>query len=194
LSRLGDRPGVRIWILSFLGAALCACASAPDRAGPVQYLDPNTAVHFLAVDKPLTFAHIRPQTAARVRDYATVAAASMDRDGRIEYVLLIYLWSTVDPRYGRGAWAPAPELVLLADDRRIELHPISDSTQLPPPLDRPPTRHFVAGIYHTDRDVLRYLAEAHYLSLVRGSGREEARFELWDDQRASLAALMRATQ
>jgi hypothetical protein len=181
-------------MLLLITAGLCACASAPERSGPVQYLDPNTAVHFLVVGKPLIFAHIRPQTAARVRDYATVAAASMDRDGRIEYVLLVYLWSTVDPRDGRGAWGPAPNLALVADDRRMELHPISYSAQTPPPVDRPPTRHFVGGIYHTDLDSLRYLTEAHYLSLVRGEGPDEARFELWDDERASLAALISSVQ
>lgn len=181
-------------MLSLLTAGLCACASAPDRPGPVQYLDPHTAVHFLVVAKPLIFAHVRPQTAARVRDYATVAAASMDRDGRIEYVLLVYLWSTVDPRNGLGAWGPAPDLTLVADDRRMELQPISYAAQTPPPVDRPPTRHFVAGIYHSDLSTLRYLTQAHYLSLVRGAGSDEARFELWDDERADLAALVRSAR
>ena len=183
-------------MLVVLNLGLCACASVTDRTDPVQYLDRDTAAHFVVAAQPLIFAHARPQTAARVRDYATVAAASMDRAGRIEYVLLIYRWSTVDPRdepgNGPGVSAPPADLTLVADDRRIKLHPIADRTQSVPPLDRPPTGHFGAAIYRTDLPTLLYLTKARYLSLVRGEGRAEVRFALWQDPRACLAALVRS--
>lgn len=186
--------GARAWVLVSLVTALSACAPATDRTGPVQYLDRDTAVTFTVAARPLIFAHIRPEVAARVRDYATVAAASMDRNGQIEYVLLVYLWSTVDPRNEPATAGPAPDLVLVADDRRFALHPISDPAQRLPPIDRPPVRHFVAAMYRTDLPTLSFLTAVRYLSLLRGKGPREARFELWRDERAPLADLVRSAE
>lgn len=186
------RKGIRAGLAAALTAGLLACASVPQRPGPVQYLDRDTGVTFLVAARPLIFAHPRPRSAARVRDYATVAAASLDRNGRSRYVLLIYFWSTLDPRDEPGAGGHADDVMLLADDRRIRLHRISGPAQPLPPIDRPPGRPAAAGIYATDLRTLRYLLLARYLSLVRPGARGEARFELWDDERASLAALVRS--
>lgn len=192
--------GARGWLLGSLAAALCAClglcacASTPGQTGAVQYLDRDTGATFMIVGRPLTFAHVRPQVAARVRDYATVAAAYLDRGGRIDYVLLVYLWSTIDPRNEPGPLASTADLVLVADDRRIALIPFEDPGQSLPRIDRPPVRHFAAAIFRTDLPTLRYLIAARYLSLLQGNGGEEARFELWDDERASLAQLVRSGQ
>ena len=141
--------------------------------------------------RPLVFAHARAETAARVRDYATVVGASIDRNGRIDYVLIIYFWSTVDPRNVARSATPGDSLILAADDRRIALRPIADAAQPIPPIDRPPVRHFAAALYRSDRETLRYLTAVRHLSLLRCEGRDAERFELWDDQRASLAALVR---
>ena len=186
--------GARPWALACLATVLCACVSAPDRTGPIQYVDPDNGVNYVLVAKPLIFAHIRPQVAARVRDYATVAAAFMDRNGHTGYVLLVYLWSTVDPRYEPHARDSAADLVLAADDRLIPLHPITDAGQRLPPLDRPPAPHFAAAMYGTDLPTLRYLTSAHHLALLRAETGGEARFELWDDQRAALADFVRSGQ
>lgn len=179
---------------AFLAAALVACAAGPDRRGSVQYLDRDTAVTFTVAASPLIFADVRPELAARVRDYATVAAASMDRNGQIQYVLLIYFWSTVDPRNEPGAAGPAPNLILVADDRRFPLSPIADAAQPLPPIDRPPVRHFVGAIYPTDLPTLTFLTGARHLSLVRAEGSREARFALWRDARGSLADLLHSSQ
>lgn len=186
--------GARVWALSFLTTALCACASVADRTGPFQYVDRDNGVNYVVVAKPLIFAHVRPQVAARVRDYATVAALFMDRNGHTEYVLLIYLWSTVDPRYEPGARDPKAALVWAADDRLIPLHTLSDPASRLPPLDRPPAPHFAAALYATDLPTLRYLTSARHLALLRDEGGGEARFELWDDQRAALAEFVRSAQ
>jgi hypothetical protein len=179
---------------ALLAAALAACATVPDRSGPIQYLDSDTAVSFTVAASPLIFADMRPELAARVRDYATVAAASMDRNGQIRYVLLIYLWSTVDPRNETGSAGPVPDLILVADDRRFVLRPIADRAQRLPPIDRPPVRHFMAAIYQTDLPTLIFLTGARYLSLVRGDGSREARFALWRDARGSLADFVHSSQ
>lgn len=194
MTRLAGAKAARGWLLGLLASGLCACAAIPGQAGPVQYLDRNTGATFMIVGRPLTFAHVRPQVAARVRDYATVAAAYLDRGGRIDYVLLVYVWSTIDPRNDPGTAARAAGLALVADDRRIALLPLDDPGQSLPPIDRPPVRHFVAAIYRTDLATLRYLIAARYLSLLRSRDGEGARFELWDDERASLAQLVRSKQ
>lgn len=194
MSRRTVGSRARAWLLAALAAALGACAPVTERSGPIQYLDRDTAVTFTIVTKPLIFAHVRHDVAARVRDYATVAGASMDRNGQIEYILLVYLWSTVDPRNESSAAGPAPDLILAADDRRIVLHPISDPGQPLPPFDRPPVRHFAAAMYRTDLPTLRFLTAVRYLSLLRGEGRHEARFGLWRDERESLADLVRSSQ
>ncbi len=194
MNRRAAAKGVRATLLAALAAALGACAPVRDRNGPVEYLDRDTAVTFTVVAAPLVFARERPDLAARVRDYATVAAAAMDQNGQTRYVLLIYLWSTVDPRYEAGAAGPAPDLVLAADDRRIALHPLAGAEQPLPPLDRPPAGHFVAAMYRTDLATLGFLTTAHYVSLFRREGRREARFTLWRDERQSLAGLVRSSQ
>ena len=193
MSRRMSGRRTRIGVAASLAVALFACAAAPDRSGPVQYLDRDTAVTFTVVVSPLIFTAARPELAARVRDYATVAAASMERNGRIRYVLLIYLWSTVDPRNEPGAAGPAPDLVLAADDRRFALHPIVDRSQALPPIDRPPVRHFTAAIYPTDLPTLTFLTGARYLSLLRGEGSRETRFALWRDERRPLADFVRSS-
>jgi len=192
VSRGAGRLRARVCTVAAIAMMLGGCASAPDRT-PVQYLDRDTAVTFTVVGAPLTFARVRPEVAARVRDYATVAAAAMDRNGHTNYALLVYLWSTVDPRNGPEVTRQAPDLVLLADDRRIALHPIDDAEQPLPPVDRPPVPHFVAAIYATDLPTLRFLTTARYLSLLAG-GAEGARFELWHDDRQALADWVRSMQ
>jgi hypothetical protein len=185
--------GVRAALLTVLAAALSGCAAVAPRPGPVEYLDRDTAVTFTVVASPLIFARVRPDLAARVRDYATVAAASLELNGETQYVLLVYLWSTVDPRNETAAPGPAPDLVLTADDRRIALRPLASEQPLPP-VDRPPTRHFVAAMYRTDLSTLQFLSTARYLSLLREDGGPEARFRLWRDERQSLTAFVRASQ
>lgn len=191
MSRRSHRRGAaRLPVLVAVLMALGACASVPQGTDPVQYLDRDTGVTFMVVSRPLVFAHARTETAARVRDYATVAGASIDRNGRIDYVLIVYLWSTVDPRNVATSAMSEESLILAADERRIVLRPFADGTQPIPPIDRPPVRHFTAALYRCDRETLRYLGAVRHLSLLRYEGRDSARFELWDDQRASLAALV----
>ena len=57
------------------------------------------------------FANERRDLAANARDYVTVAAAAVNRAGKISYVVIAYFWSTVDPRLrpDAAALAAAPE-------------------------------------------------------------------------------------
>src|SRR6266404_5022936 len=102
-----------------LAIALGACAAARDSVAPSEYLDQTTAATITVAAKPLVFARERPELAAHARDYVTLAAASVNRGGTIEYYIFAYLWSTVDNR-NRNAVAPASDnLSITADDRRI---------------------------------------------------------------------------
>src|SRR5205814_7801600 len=55
------------------------------------------------------------RSAANVRDYVTLAAAAVDRNGKVSYVLIGYFWSTVDPRVRSDAM-PSPELLVLRSE------------------------------------------------------------------------------
>lgn len=189
MSRAKGPAGARTWVLAALASGLCACVSAGDRAGPITYLDPDTGTTFVAVARPLVFSHARSELAARSRDYASVAAASVDRSGRVEYVLLVYFWSTVDPRIAPVKPGPTTGLVLAAEDRRIALEPISLAV---PPIDRPPARHIIAMMYRTDFATLRYLAAVRRISLLRADTQGTERYRLWDDERTALADLVRS--
>jgi len=79
-------------------AALGACVAVAGDKQPREYLDEETAATVTVVAEPLVFALPRPELAANVRDYVTLAAAAVDRNGKLSYVLIVYFWSTVDPR------------------------------------------------------------------------------------------------
>lgn len=112
-------------LLACLTAGLAGC-TFPVPAPP-EYLDPNTAALVTTVAAPIVFARSHLDVAANARQYATVAAVSINRSGRYEYVLLVYLWSTIDPRLGSNRH-PGQNVILLADDRAIRL--VRDSRSL----------------------------------------------------------------
>jgi hypothetical protein len=182
--------------LAVLGAllALAACSSAPVRERPTEYLDEHTAATVTIVDKPMVFARERPELAANVRDYVTLSAASVNRSGKMTYVLVAYFWSTLDSFGAPSAAEISDQLVLAADDRRIRLSTqghsakeagIANPVHAPPQHDGPPT------VYGTDLDTLRFLAAAHNLTATRGVDANAQTFEIWDDARASLGAFLR---
>ena len=183
--------------LAALAALLLApaqhAACAADRE-PLEYLDPDTAATITVVAQPLVFANPRTELAANARDYVTLAAAAVNRSGKVTYVGIAYFWSTVDPRM-RTDPLPAPEpLVLQADDRRIELRlqgqsahdaGIGTAVHAPSGAQGPPS------VYGFDLATLRFVAEAHQLTLLARSNGTLLSYPLWDDRRAALRAFVR---
>src|SRR4051812_12650535 len=104
-----------------LTALLNACAASSGSGGPNEFLDEKTAATVSVAAKPLVFARERPELAAHSRDYITLAAASVNRSGTIDYFIFAYFWSTLDPRDGSAGRTPSDELTIAADDRLI--HP-----------------------------------------------------------------------
>src|SRR5205085_7065875 len=72
------------------------CSSDLGEKQPREYLDEDTAATVTVVGEPLVFAYAIPALAANQRDYVTLAAAAVNRNGKVSYVLIAYFWSTID--------------------------------------------------------------------------------------------------
>jgi len=161
---------------------------------PQEYLDEETAATITVVAQPLVFAYARRELAANARDYATVAAAAVNRSGNISYVLIVYLWSTVDPRLRTDAAPAVGHLILHADDRRIDLllkgHSPHDAG-IGVPVHAPPGDSVTPNVYAVDLARLRFLAEARHLALEVDSAGTTLVYELWEDRQPALRAFVR---
>lgn len=186
---------VRVLALAWLASLASACSALRQPPPPIRLLDRNTGITYRVVRRPIVFAHLQPQAEAHARDYATAVGTWIDQDGDLEYVLFVYLWSTVDPRDDPHRPRDAGAITLIADDRLIRLTakkvPASDASDVPP-SDRPPVRAYTVTEFRTDGETLRYLAAAGHIELVRGPPGGRMRYSLWGDGRAALAGLIRA--
>jgi hypothetical protein len=172
-----------------LAYCLVACKTAPQR--PNEYLDPVTAAMVASVTSPTIFARAHQDVAANSRQYATVVGVSVNRSGHYNYFLLVYLWSTVDPRLGAGAH-PGDTLVLLADDRAIRMRREGLSLKeagIAQPLQRPLHFHGQPRIYRIEPESLSFVSVARRLRLQLEGDQDARPFELWKDGRRELGQL-----
>ena len=156
---------------------------------PPEYLDPDTAALVTTVSTPIVFARTHNDVAANARQYATVAAVSINRSGHYEYVLLVYLWSTLDPRLGIDRH-PGQNVILLADDRAIRI--IRDNRTLyavgiSTPLHAPEHIRGQPRIYRTDRETLQFLSKARRVRLLLEGDEDPRPFDIWTDGSRALA-------
>ena len=188
--RAGSPQGrlLRAVLLALVAALLAAAAKPPD-----EYLDEDTAATLTIVAEPLVFACDRRDLGAYARDYVTLAAVSVNRNRKVDYLLLAYFWSTVAPHLRPDA-LPAPELlVLLADDRRIELHRGARTARdagISVLIHPPPATTAGPLVYPTDLATLRFLAESRQLKVLSDSAATPTGFGLWDDERDALRAFV----
>jgi len=179
-----------IGALVVLLAGVPACGHAPARdaapPAPAEYLDDGTGATITAVDRPLVFAIERSDVAANLRDYLTLAAAAVDRSGKIQYVLVAYRWSTLDTHAAAAAGTAPATLVLAADDRRVRLDG-NGRTPHDMGVDRlihpPPNVKAAPVVVSSDLDMIRVIAHARRLSVQIDPDAAAPRYELWDDQR-----------
>lgn len=181
--------------LALFGALILnvGCASAPVAEQPTEYLDEQTGATVTAVEKPLIFARDRSERAANLRDYVTLAAAAVNRGGKRDYVLIAYVWSTLDPRY-EPAKADADALVLVADDRRIRLTANGKSPSdlgIARAVDAPPGQNAAPLVFPTDLATIRFIAAARSLQVQTRVGDIAVSYELWEDQRPAVDRFVR---
>jgi hypothetical protein len=178
-------------------AALLALASVATLAapkGPQEYLDEDTAATVTVVGEPLVFACPHPELAANVRDYLTLAAGAVNRNGKLTYVLIGYYWSTLDPRLRHDPQPPAEPLTLQADDRRIQLTlggRTAHEAGIGMPVHAPPGSNATPNVYGVDLATLRFIGEARHLTVVAESGGTDLTYDLWEDRRPALRAFVR---
>jgi hypothetical protein len=180
------------WVLT----QTSGCSDIAARDAPKDYLDQSTAVTVTVVGRPLVFARERPNFAVHMRDYITLAAAAVNRSGKIEYILIAYFWTTFDPHAREGdAQVQRPDdLVILADDRKIQLVKADRSAHevgIDEPVHAPAVGAGAPNIYRADPAMLRYIAAARALRTQARIGDTELNFEIWDDRRAALAEWVR---
>ena len=108
-------------------SVLPACSSAP-RAHSQEIFDEQTGNTLLVAARPLVFARTRTDVAAYARDYATLVAVEVDISGKFSDYLLLYRWSTVDPRMSPPPAQAQGELRILTEGRELDLKPLE---QLP---------------------------------------------------------------
>ena len=174
---------------------LVSCAARP-RPDSGEFFDERSGNTLSVVAKPLVFARERSDVAAHARDYATLVAIELDRSGEFSQYLLLYRWSTVDPRMSPP---PAPEagaLRLLADGRPIDLAPLE---RLPIGLEQrrnlhvPNQGYVVSRAYRVDSALLQFLAACHTITLRMPQESLDTPFTIWRDGRAALGRFLRRT-
>jgi len=189
-------PVLKDWRLRLLAAplALLAGAALASDNPPIEYLDEDTGATVTAVEEPLVFEYARRDLAANGHDFATLAAASVNRGGKVEYVLIVYFWSTVDPRMRTDTLPAAEPLVIQADDRRLTLKLRGHSAHeagIGLPVHAPPVGNAAPNVYGTDLATVRFIAAARQLALLADSDGTTLTYELWTDRRPALRAFVR---
>jgi hypothetical protein len=173
--------------------ALCACATSHGPPPPRSYLDERSGISVSVAAQPLIFARERSDLAARSHDYVTLVAAVLDNAGHFQHVLLGYRWSTVDARMDPLRADDRAPLVITADDRRFVLTPEARSLNdmgLSSPIKLPSIPQRAVRVYLTDLGALRFLAAARSLRMQVGTDELGAPYQMWQDGRPALAALV----
>lgn len=176
-------------LLALIAALLLplGVAVARDPVAPTEYLDEQTGATVTVVDKPLVFARERSERAANLRDYVNLTAAAVNRGGKIEYVLIAYVWSTLDARFEPAL--SASSLLLVADDRRIALNANGKQPSdlgIAQAVHAPPGHELQPLVFPIDLPTLRFVAAARSLAVQAVEEDGSFDYELWDDQRRSL--------
>jgi hypothetical protein len=188
------------------------CASGSKATGqsganadrPFEYLDQQSGVTVSALEKPLLFAHNRSALSPNLldtptlrgtpnlRDYVSINAASVNRVGKLNYLLIAYVWSTFDERQEPSR--PVTDRVqLLADGRSIELDASGGTPAdfgMMRPVGAPSGRPVKTFVYRTDLATLRLVADAQELQVQTTAGDAVQNYRLWDDQRKALDQLV----
>jgi hypothetical protein len=190
---------IRLVLLLAL-TALPACDGLSRRgSGPSashETFDERSGNTLLAVAKPILFARGRTDVTAHARDYATLVAVEVDHSGDSSDYVLLYRWSTVDPRMAPPPDPQAGKFRILADGRVIDLVPLE---RLPIDLAQRRDLHLpdrgsaVIHAYAVDPALLHFIATSRVISVQMPQETLDTPFTLWEDGRQSLAQFLRQT-
>jgi hypothetical protein len=174
--------------------AIAACTTQAPLAA-TEIFDERSAATLLVAAKPLVFARERSDVAAHSRDYATLLAVEDDRSGKYSQYLLLYRWSTVDPRMSPEPDADAGQLRILADGRSIDLTPLE---QMPVSLARrhelhlPEHGNVVPHAYPVDDALLQFIATSRELTVQMPQEALQTPFALRHDGRPALREFLKS--
>jgi hypothetical protein len=189
----GRRPHSLAGVLATLLGLLSVGAVAGSDLPVHEYLDEETGATVTLVTQPLVFAYARTDLAANARDYASLQAAAVNRSGKLDYVLITYFWSTVDPRLRPDALPSPQQLLLQADDRLIRLSLRGHTAReagIGMTVDAPAGSGSPPNVYATDLDTLRFIAAARQLALVIDAEPSAFTYDLWEDRRPALRSFV----
>lgn len=192
LPSLGSRHRGRRAFAALL--VLLACVTHAGESPPREYLDEETGATITLQSEPLVFAYSRRELAANARDYVTLQAAAVNRSGKVSYVLISYVWSTVDPRMREEPLLIPDLLQLHADDRHIQLSARGHTAReagIGMVVDAPAGSNGAPTVYGTDLATLRFIAESRHLALALDTERSTLVYDLWEDRRADLSRFVR---
>lgn len=171
-------------------ACLTGCASYKVVNGARTYFDSNTGSTWSVVDEPLIFARSRTDVAAYARDYVTLVAIQVDVSAQDHDYLMLYRWSTVDPRFSPPPGPDQGELEILADGREIRLQPLAQLPVRPDErrgLHEPAHAQMRTYAYAVDPSLLRFVAGSRDLTVRMPQESVQLPFTLWGDGRRALA-------
>ncbi len=181
---------------------LPGCAVQPWNGAPPAHahlasdeiFDEQTGAYALIAAKPLVFGRARSDVAAHAHDFATLVAVEVNRSARDHEYLLLYRWSTVDPRMSPPPSADAGELRIIADGRVIELQPLAEMPVSPgwrQALHLPKHGDLVAHAYDVDSPLLEFIAGSGDLVVRMPQEPLDTPFTLWEDGRQALMQFLR---
>ena len=203
-------------LLGAVAVLVTACASGSKATGqsgggvegPYEYLDQQSGVTVSTLQKPLLFAHnrselspnLRDTSSARgtpnLRDYVSITAACVNRVGKLDYLLIAYVWSTFDERH-EPTRLVIDRVQLLADGRAIQLEASGGTPAdfgMMRAVGAPSGRAVKSFVYRTDLATLRMIADAQQLQVQAGGSDAEQNYKLWDDQRKAFEQLVRSLE
>jgi hypothetical protein len=179
--------------LILMMAALASCTARPPRASH-EIFDERTASTFLVAGAPLVFARTRSDVAAHARDYATLVPVEIDTSGDYGQYLILYRWSTVDPRMSPPPDPAAGDLRIIADGRVIDVKPMDS---VPLGLDKrrellvPNHGDVVPRAYKFDVATLDFIASSRAIALRMPQEALDMPFTLWEDGRGALKQFLK---
>jgi len=117
----------------------------------------------------------------------------VNRSGKLDYVLITYFWSTVDPRLRQDALPSPQQLLLQADDRLIRLSLRGQTAReagIGMQVDAPPGSSSSPNVYGIDLDTLGFIAASRRVALVIDTDPSALTYDLWEDRRPALRSFV----